>query len=228
MFCVFPGLNLTENFRNKQDLQEKTLTNRVPVRTLVKFKGVFSYWRTVPDFQHYSLPYPQAGSNGGVRMGVCLPGPRLRVIALKNWLLCPTLVMCFLLPYLYLYSYLTARNSSLLHPLSRFKSNPVILSRHYSKSDYYFSLIVVPNVLQFNIFFSDDPSDCSWILTNHSLSKDIMSKYLGAKKINDTPVDKMKDNTYIVYFVFQIQIMFGMLADIHVLCKNYSVICWLL
>ena len=58
MFCVFPGLNLTENFRNKQDLQEKTLTNRVPVRTLVKFKGVFSYWRTVPDFQHYSLPYP--------------------------------------------------------------------------------------------------------------------------------------------------------------------------
>ena len=55
-----------------------------------------------------------------------------------------------------------------------------------------------------------------------------MSKYLGAKKINDTPVDKMKDNTYIVYFVFQIQIMFGMLADIHVPCKNYSVICWLL
>lgn len=41
-------------------------------------------------------------------------------------------------------------------------------------------------------FFSDDPNDCSWILTNHSLSQDIMTKYLGTKKINDTPVDKMK------------------------------------
>lgn len=77
-------------------------------------------------------------------------------------------------------------------------------------------------------FFSDVPHDCSWILTNHLLSKDIMTKYLGTKKINDTPVDKMKGNTYIVYFVFQMQMMFGMLADIHVPCKNYSVLCWLL
>lgn len=41
-------------------------------------------------------------------------------------------------------------------------------------------------------FFSDDPNDCSWILTNHSLSQDIMTKYLGTKKIDDTLVDKMK------------------------------------
>lgn len=71
-------------------------------------------------------------------------------------------------------------------------------------------------------FFSGVPRDCSWILTNHSLRKYIMTKYSGTKNINNTTVGKMKGNTHIVYFVFQMQIMLGMHADLQAPCKKFQ------